>query len=337
MSDTPKMRFIDHGQGGGPESMKIASGPRASARPGEVLIEVAWAGVNRPDVAQRSGSYPAPPGALTTLGLEVSGHVVALGEGVTAGAPLSVGDAVCALTNGGGYAEFVNVPAGQVLRVPKGLDMLQAAAVPETYFTVWANLIERGRLAAGEKVLIHGGSSGIGLTAIQMAKAWGATVYTTVGNALKAAACTELGADHAIVYRNEDFVERVAGLTDRKGVDVVLDMVGGDYIARNLKCLALEGRLVQIAFLQPSKVEVDWMPLMLKRLTFTGSTMRARPDAEKARIARALQHHIWPFLERGQMLPRIHETFGLADAPQAHALMESSEHIGKIMLKVKGG
>ncbi|MBP8306138.1 MAG: NAD(P)H-quinone oxidoreductase [Burkholderiaceae bacterium] len=328
------MRFIDHGKGGAPDVLVVNQGPLPVPGADEVLIRVAYAGVNRPDVLQRSGNYPPPAGASPVLGLEVSGVVVAAGAGVT---QWKAGDKVCALTNGGGYAEYVAVPAGQVLPVPAGLSMLQAAALPETYFTVWANVFERGRLAAGETLLIHGGSSGIGTTAIQMAKAWGATVYVTVGNDDKARACVQdLGADHAINYRTHDFVAEISRLTGGKGVNEILDMVGGDYIARNLKCLALEGRLVQIAFLQPSKVDVDWMPLMLKRLTFTGSTLRARPAADKARLAGELQAKIWPHLAAGRMLPVINKVFDLSAAGEAHRTMESSEHIGKLMLKVAG-
>jgi putative PIG3 family NAD(P)H quinone oxidoreductase len=334
MSLPTTMRFIDHGKGGAPSVLVESTAPVPAPRDGEVLIRVAYAGVNRPDVLQRSGNYPPPPGASPYIGLEAAGEVAAVGAGVT---QWRVGDRVCALTNGGAYAEYVATPAGQALPVPAGLTLLQAAALPETYFTVWANVIERGRLKAGETILVHGGSSGIGLTAIQMAKAWGATVYTTVGNQEKAEACRTLGADYAIDYRAQDFVDEVMRLTDKRGVDLVLDMVGGDYIARNLRCLALEGRLVQIAFLQPSKVEVDWMPLMLKRLTFTGSTLRARPDAEKARLAGELRANVWPHLERGRMLPVIHKVFPLREAAAAHALMESSTHIGKIMLEVAGG
>ena len=333
MSVPATMRFIDHGKGGPPSVLVPASGPVPQPGEGEVLIRVAYAGVNRPDVLQRSGNYPPPPGASPYLGLEASGEVAAVGTGVT---QYKVGDAVCALTNGGAYAEYVAVPAGQTLPVPSGLSLLQAAALPETYFTVWTNVIERGRLKPGETILVHGGSSGIGITAIQMAKAWSATVYTTVGNDAKAEACRLLGADYAVDYRKQDFVDEVMRLTNQRGVDLILDMVGGDYIARNLRCLALEGRLVQIAFLQPSKVEVDWMPLMLKRLTFTGSTLRARPAAEKARLAGELRRHIWPNLEQGRMLPVIHKVFDLSEAAAAHALMESSTHIGKIMLKVAG-
>lgn len=329
-----QMRFIDHGRGGAPDVLAIGEGLLPVPGADEVLIRVAFAGVNRPDVLQRSGNYPPPAGASPVLGLEVSGEVVAIGASVS---QWRVGDKVCALTNGGGYAEFVTVPAGQVLPVPAGLSMLQAAALPETYFTVWANVFERGRLAAGETLLIHGGSSGIGTTAIQMAKAWGATVYVTVGNDEKARACVQdLGADHAINYRTHDFVAEIARLTNGKGVNEILDMVGGDYMARNLKCLALEGRLVQIAFLQPSKVDMDWMPLMLKRLTFTGSTLRARPAADKARLADELRTRIWPYLEQGRMLPMISQVFDLAQAGQAHRAMEASEHIGKLMLRVAG-
>ena len=328
------MRFIDHGRGGPPDVLKEGTGPLPSLAEGEVMIRVAWAGVNRPDVLQRGGSYPPPPGASPYLGLEVSGEIAAVGAGVQR---WKLGDRVCALTNGGGYAEYVNVPAGQVLPVPRGLSMLQAAALPETYFTVWANVFERGGLKAGETLLVHGGSSGIGITAIQMAKAWGATVYATVGSADKVRACLALGADAVINYREADYVAEIARLTGGKGVNEILDMVGGDYIARNLKCLALEGRLVQIAFLQPSRVEIDLMPVMIKRLTFTGSTLRARPTAEKAKLAQTLEREVWPKLEAGQMLPQIYREFPLADAAAAHALMESSAHIGKIMLKVAGG
>jgi NADPH:quinone reductase len=325
------MRYVDHGAGGGPEVLHARQGPVPELGAGEVLVRVAFAGVNRPDCLQRSGRYPPPADASPYIGLEVAGEVVAVGQGVT---EWKRGDAVCALTNGGGYAEYAAAPAGQVLPVPDGLSMQQASALPETYFTVWANLIERGRLAKGETVLIHGGSSGIGITAIQMAKAWGATVYCTVGSTEKADACRAIGADAAINYRTHDFVEEVRRLTSNRGADVVLDMVGGPYIERNLKLMALEGRLVQIAFLQPSRIEVDWMPLMLKRLTFTGSTLRARPPAEKARLAQQLREHVWPLLAQGRLLPVIHRVFPLEEAAAAHALMESSEHIGKILLQV---
>lgn len=325
------MRFIEHGSGGGPEVLRAAVGPVPQPAADEVLIQVAYAGVNRPDVLQRSGRYPPPADASPHIGLEVAGRVAAVGEGVT---QWKVGDAVCALTPGGGYAQFCKAPAGHVLPVPHGLSMLQAAALPETYFTVWANVVERGRLQPGETFLVHGGSSGIGITAIQMAKDRGATVLCTVGNEEKRQACLKLGADHAIDYRATDFVDEVMRITGKRGVDVILDMVGGPYIAKNLRILALEGRLVQIAFLQTPKVEVDWTPLMVRRLTFTGSTLRARPPEQKAALANALRTHVWPRLEAGRMLPVIHKVFALEQAADAHRLMESSTHIGKIMLEV---
>jgi len=335
MSQAPKLpasiRHIEHGQGGDPQVMHVREAPCPLPGPGEILIRVAFAGVNRPDVLQRSGKYPPPPGASPWLGLEVSGQVAACGEGVSR---WQEGDMVCALCNGGGYAEYVAVPAGQALPVPAGMGLDAAAALPETLFTVWANVIERGRLQAGERILIHGGSSGIGMTAIQMAKAWGATVFTTVGSAEKVEAVRRIGADHAIAYRETDFQAEVARLTNREGVHLILDMVGGPYIEKNLKSLALEGRLVQIAFLQSPKVEIDWTVLMLRRLTFTGSTLRARSNAEKERLADALHTHIWPHLAQGRMLPTLHATFDLADAAKAHLLMESSAHIGKIVLQV---
>ena len=326
------MRYVDHGNGGGPEVLKVAIREVPELGAGEVLIEVIAAGVNRPDCIQRSGRYPPPADASPHLGLEVAGRIVALGQGVT---EWKIGEAVCALANGGGYAEYAAAPAGQVLPVPAGLTMLQAAALPETYFTVWANLVERGRLAAGDTVLIHGGSSGIGITAIQIAKAWGATVICTVGNAQKAAACLALGADAAIDYRQQDFVAQTLKITGSRGVNLILDMVGGTYVEKNLKLLAVDGRLVQIAFLQPSKVEIDLMPIMTKRLTVTGSTMRPRSAANKADLAAALRTHIWPMLEQGRLLPSIYKVFALEQAAEAHALMESSEHIGKIMFAVR--
>jgi len=326
------MRYIDHGIGGGPEVLVPATRELPELGAGEVLIEVVVAGVNRPDCLQRTGRYPPPKDASPYLGLEVSGRIAAVGQGVT---EWQVGEAVCALANGGAYAEYVSVPTGQVLPIPAGLSMQQAGALPETYFTVWANLVEGGRLAKGDTVLIHGGSSGIGMTAIQIAKAWGATVYCTVGNAEKAAACVAVGADAAIDYRRHDFVSETMKLTGSRGVDLILDMVGGTYIEKNLKLLKVEGRLVQIAFLQPSKVEIDLMPIMIKRLTFTGSTMRPRSAANKAAIAQNLRTQIWPQLEQGRLLPSIYKVFPLEQAAQAHALMESSEHIGKILLQVR--
>jgi len=328
------MTFVAHGEGGAPEVMHVSHGSLPQPAPGEVLIKVAYAGVNRPDCLQRSGRYPPPPGASPILGLEASGHVVAVGEGVTR---WKLGDALCGLANGGAYADYVCIPQGQCLPVPQGMNLFQAAALPENYFTVWTNVFQRGRLQAGESFLVHGGSSGIGLTAIQLAKAFGAKVLCTVGNAAKAQACLSVGADVAINYNAQDFVEEVSAHTQQQGVNMILDMVGGDYMQRNLKALSVDGRLVQIAFLQPSKTEVDWMALMVKRLTFTGSTLRPRTAADKAQMANELQTKVWPLLEKGQCQPVIHQVFDLAEAAQAHALMESSTHIGKIMLKVAGG
>ena len=326
------MRYIDHGKGGPADCMKLAEGPVPTPQPGEVLIDVHYAGVNRPDVLQRSGSYPPPPGASPFIGLEVAGHVCAVAPDVT---QWKVGDAVCALTAGGGYAEFCVAAAGHCLPVPKGLSLLEAASLPENFFTVWSNVFDRGRLQAGESFLVHGGSSGIGLTAIQLAKAFGATVYTTVGNAEKVAFCEKIGADVVLNYREQDFAAEIWTRTAKKGVNLILDMVGGPYIARNLKSLALEGRLVQIAFLQESKVDIDCMPIMIKRLTFTGSTLRPRSVVEKTAIAQALQTRVWPLIEAGSIKPVVHQTFALGDAHRAHELMESSRHIGKIMLEVR--
>ena len=327
------MKFIDHGKGGDPGCMQVSVGPLPAVKVGEVLIEVAYAGVNRPDVAQRRGHYPPPPGASPYIGLEVAGRVAALGEGVT---QWKLGDEVCALTPGGGYAEYCAAPASNCLPVPKGMRLLEAAALPENYFTVWTNVFDRGRLKAGESFLVHGGSSGIGITAIQLAKAFGATVYTTVGNADKVAAVKKLGADIVINYREEDWAAALWQHTNKQGVNLILDMVGGPYIEKNLKSLSLDGRLVQIAFLQSSKIEVDLMPIMVKRLTVTGSTLRPRTVEQKAAIAQSLLANVWPLLETRKVGTIIHAEFPLADAPKAHEMMEASTHIGKIMLKVRG-
>ncbi len=332
MSLPASMTYIAHGDGGGPEVLVPATGPVPVPQPDEVLIRVMAAGVNRPDVQQRKGKYPPPPGASPYVGLEVSGEVVTVGAQVAAFKP---GDRVCALVNGGGYAEYCTAPAAQVLPWPDGYDAIRAAALPETYFTVWANLFDIGGLKAGDTVLVHGGSSGIGVTAIQLAKAFGATVYVTAGTDAKCRACGELGADAAINYRNADFVEEIKRLTDRRGVDVVLDMVGAPYMARNLRCMATDGRLVLIAFLEGAKVaEFDFTHVMTRRLTITGSTMRPRTTAQKGAIARALKEKVWPLLAAGKYGPVIHKVFPLAEAAQAHALMESSAHTGKIMLEV---
>jgi putative PIG3 family NAD(P)H quinone oxidoreductase len=327
----PRVKVVEIAQSGGPEVLRLGERPVPRPGPGEVLIRVAAAGVNRPDVLQRQGHYPPPPGASDIPGLEVAGTVEAIGTGVTAWA---VGDAVCALVAGGGYAESCIAPAPQCLPVPKGLGLVEAAAIPETFFTVWHNVFERGRLRAGEALLVHGGSSGIGTTAIQLGHAFGARVLATAGSPEKCQACERLGAERAIDYRAEDFVARVETITAGRGVDVVLDMVGGDYTPRNIQCLALEGRLVQIAFLKSPKVDLDWMAVMRKRLTLTGSTLRPRSVEEKGAIARALQANVWPLLEAGRVRPVIHQTFPLAQAEDAHRLMESSRHIGKLVLTV---
>lgn len=327
------MKFIDHGTGGAPDCMQVKDGPLPQLKAGEVLIEVAYAGVNRPDVAQRSGSYPPPPGASPYMGLEVAGKVVAKSDDVT---QWNIGDSVCALTPGGGYAEYCAAPASNCLPVPKGMSMLEAAALPENYFTVWTNVFERGALKAGETILVHGGSSGIGITAIALAKTFGATVYTTVGNADKIAAVKKLGADAAINYREQDWAKEVWELSGKKGVNVILDMVGAAYTEKNLKSLALDGRLVQIAFLQGAKCELDMTPIMVKRLTFTGSTLRPRTVEQKAAIAQALLKNVWPLVEAKKVGTIIHATFNLDEVQKAHEMMQASTHIGKIMLKVKG-
>ncbi|MEO8302519.1 MAG: NAD(P)H-quinone oxidoreductase [Betaproteobacteria bacterium] len=326
------MRYVAAREPGPPEVLGVARGPLPQLKAGEVLIEVSYAGVNRPDCAQRAGSYPPPPDASPVIGLEVAGTIVACGEGVAAS---RIGDAVCALTPGGGYAEYCATPAVCCLPIPNGLTTLEAASLPENYFTVWNNLFDRAALKHGETALIHGGSSGIGLTAIQLAKQNGAAVITTVGSDDKAAYCRSLGADHAINYRTQDFVAEVARITAKRGVDVVLDMVGGDYIEKNLRCLALEGRLAIIAFMRGSRVEVEWRSIMMKRLTVTGSTMRASPLKRKAEIAKSLRAAVWPLLETGAVKPVVHRVFPLAEAAAAHALMESSQHVGKIMLAVR--
>ena len=324
------MTVIEIAVPGGADQLRVAVRPLPLPGPGEVLIEIAAAGVNRPDVIQREGHYAPPPGASDIMGLEVSGRVVGLGAGVTG---LDLGATVCALLAGGGYAQYCTAPAVQCLPVPAGLSLIEAAALPETVFTVWHNVFERGALLPGESLLVHGGSSGIGTTAIQLAKAFGARVYTTAGSPEKCRACEELGATRAIDYRNEDFVAVLKELTGKKGVDVILDMVGGDYVARNLEVLAADGRHVSIAFLRGAKVTLNLMPLMLKRQTLTGSTLRARPVAEKGRIAAALREKVWPLLDSGAVKAVVHRTFLLTEAAEAHRLMESSAHIGKLLLR----
>lgn len=333
MSDAlPKtMTAVEIAEPGGPEVLKPVERPTPEAGANEILIKVAFAGVNRPDVVQRTGGYPPPPGASDLPGLEISGTVAALGEGVKG---WKVGDEVCALVAGGGYAEYCAAPAPQCLPVPKGLSLKEAAAVPETFFTVWTNVMDRGRLKEGETILVHGGSSGIGTTAIQMANAFGATVLVTAGSGEKCDACEDLGAAKAINYKEEDFVEKVKEFTGGKGVDLLIDMVGADYYERNINCLAIEGRLVQIAVQSGTKTNMDLLPIMVRRLTVTGSTLRPRSVEEKGGIAAALKEHVWPLVEKGKIRPIMFESFPLADAAGAHALMESSTHIGKIVLEV---
>ncbi len=329
------MRAVEIGAFGPPEGLRLVERPRPVLAPGEVLIAVEAAGVNRPDVIQRLGKYAPPPGASDLPGLEVAGRIVDVVPAAD-GAPIRwrMGDAVCALVAGGGYAELCAAPAAQCLPVPAGYSMVEAAAIPETFFTVWTNVFERGRLAAGETFLVHGGTSGIGTTAIQLARAFGATVFATAGSAEKCAACVALGASMAINYREDDWGAALMTATGGRGVDVILDMVGGDYVTRNLNLLALEGRLVQIAFLKASKTEIDLMQVMRRRLTLTGSTLRPRSVAEKGAIAQALEARVWPRLAAREVAPVIHGTFPLAAAPAAHRLMESGAHIGKIVLTV---
>ncbi len=314
------------------ENLVLGTRPLPVLQAGEVLVEVAAAGVNRPDVLQRTGKYPPPPGAPDTLGLEVAGKVVAAAPGV---AWPKIGERVCALVAGGGYAQYAAAPALQCLPIPKGFSDIEAAAVPETYFTVWTNVFERGGLKAGEYFLVHGGASGIGTTAVQLAKAFGAHVLATAGTAEKCAAVVKLGADRAIDYKKEDFVAAAKEFTGGHGVDLILDMVGGDYFMRNIEACAIEGRIVQIAFLRGAKVEAQLDAIMRKRLTYTGSTLRPRSVAQKGAIAAALKEKVWPLLDAGTVRPLIHATFPLAEAAKAHALMEAHTHIGKIMLTVR--
>lgn len=322
------MRAVEISQPGGPEVLILTSRPVPVARPGEVVLKLAYAGVNRPDALQRAGSYAPPPTASDLPGLEGAGEVVALGEGVSG---LSLGDQVCALLPGGGYAEYVTTPAAHCLPVPKGMDLKQAACLPETFFTVWSNVFMRGGLTAGERFLVHGGSSGIGTTAIQLANAFGARVFTTAGSRDKCQVCRDLGAERAINYRDEDFVEV---LRAEGGADLILDMVGGSYIARNIKALADDGRMVHIAFLSGPKAEINFAQIMARRLTVTGSTLRPQSDLAKARIADQLREKVWPLLDAGKIHPVIDSEYPLADAAAAHARMETSQHIGKIVLKI---
>ncbi|WP_037153066.1 NAD(P)H-quinone oxidoreductase [Rhizobium freirei] len=326
-----EMRFVDLPTFGAPEVMAIARKPLPTLKPGEILVRVEAAGVNRPDVAQRQGTYPPPKDASPILGLEIAGEVVDVAAGVT---EFAIGNKVCGLANGGGYAEYCVLPAGQALRFPNGYDAVRAAAVPETFFTVWANLFQMAGLTEGESVLIHGGSSGIGTTAIQLARAFGATVYTTAGSKEKCEACEKLGAKRAINYREEDFAEVIKTETDH-GVDIILDMIGAAYLEKNLASLARDGCLSIIAFLGGTVAEkVNLAPIMVKRLTVTGSTMRPRTAEEKRAIRDDLLSQVWPLLDEGTVAPVIHKVFAFDDVVAAHRLMETSDHIGKIMLKL---
>lgn len=324
---TQMMRAVEITKPGGPEVLQLCERPVPQPRHGEVVIKVAYAGVNRPDALQRAGAYDPPKGASDLPGLEAAGEVVAVGTGAEG---VAVGDQVCALLPGGGYAEYVATPAAHCLPVPAGLDLKQAACLPETFFTVWSNVFGRGGLQAGERFLVHGGSSGIGTTAIQLAREFGARVFATAGSGEKCRACLDLGAERAINYREEDFVEV---LRAEGGADLVLDMVGGDYIPRNIKAMADDGRLVQIAFLQGPKVALNFAQMMTRRLTLTGSTLRPQSDLAKARIAQDLRQKVWPLLAAGRVAPVMDSEFALAEADAAHARMEASDHIGKIVLK----
>ncbi len=326
------MQAVEIAAFGPPEGLRLAQRPRPQAGSGEVLIRVAASGVNRPDVLQRKGHYAPPPGASDLPGLEVAGVVESGDAAAMEQAGIRVGDRVCALLAGGGYAQWCVAPVAQCLPVPAGLSDIEAASLPETFFTVWSNVFDRGRLQAGEVLLVQGGSSGIGVAAIQMARARGATVIATAGSAGKCAACLELGAHHAVNYREQDFAAEVLRITEGRGADVVLDMVAGDYVARELKCLAEDGRLVIIAVQGGTQASIDAGAVLRRRLTITGSTLRPRPLAFKAQIAAALRREVWPLLEAGRLRPVVHATFAAADAARAHALMESSQHVGKIVL-----
>ncbi|MFK3736690.1 NAD(P)H-quinone oxidoreductase [Massilia sp. TN1-12] len=325
------MRAIEITQYGGPEVLQPCERPLPQLKDGEILIKVHAAGINRPDVFQRMGQYPVPPGASDLPGLEVAGEIV---DGDLSGSDFKKGDLVCALVQGGGYAEYCAAPLAQCLPVPQGMSMVEAAALPETFFTVWSNVFQRGGLKEGETLLVQGGSSGIGTTAIQVAKALGHRVFATAGSDDKCRACERLGAERAINYKTEDFTAVIKELTDGKGVDVVLDMVGGDYVAREINCLADDGRIVIIALLGGAKANIDLGQVLRRRLTVTGSTLRPRPVAFKAQIARELRETVWPLLAAGTIKPVIHQVFPLEQASEAHAMMESSAHVGKIVLDV---
>jgi putative PIG3 family NAD(P)H quinone oxidoreductase len=325
------MKAIEIPEPGGPDVLKIGRYNVPTPEEGEVLIKIEAAGVNRPDVAQRQGHYAPPPGAVDIPGLEVAGKIVALGKGVT---EWDLGDAICALVTGGGYAEYVTAPSSLCLPIPQGLDMTEAAAIPETFFTVWTNVFDRGRLIAGETFLVHGGSSGIGTTAIQLAANFGARVFATAGSTKKCQACEELGAERAINYKTEDFVEIFKELTDGNGIDVILDMVAGNYVPLDIELAAADGRIILISVLGGISGEIDFLQLIIKRLILTGSTLRPRSIKDKRKIARSLKEKVWPFIESGKIKPQIYKIFPLSDVTKAHQLMESSQHIGKIVLKI---
>lgn len=324
-----RMRAVGISEPGGPDVLRMIEAPRPSPAAGEILIKVAFAGVNRPDALQRAGAYDPPRGASPLPGLEASGRVVAVGPGVSR---WRTGDLVCALLPGGGYAEFATAPADHALPIPEGMDLRAAACLPETFFTVWSNVFQRGRLQAGERFLVHGGSSGIGTTAIQLAAAFGARVFATAGSAAKCAACKGLGAERAINYRDQDFV---AVLQEEGGANLILDMVGGQYLKRNIKALADDGRLVQIAFLEGARTDLNFGEVMMRRLTITGSTLRPQTVSAKAAIARALEAQVWPLLRTGRVAPVLDQVFALSDAAAAHARMDTSAHVGKIVLQVQ--
>lgn len=327
-----EMHYIGHEPSTTPDTMRLTSGRVPQPAPGDLLIEVHYAGVNRPDLLQRAGLYPPPADASPVLGLEVAGRIVSLGEGVQ---DWHVGDDVTALVPGGGYAEYCTAPAEHALPVPTGMPLEEAAGLPENWFTVWANLVDHGRLTHGETLVVHGGSSGIGLAAIQLGKLFGCRVFTTVGNAEKARFCEELGVELAVNYHEQDFAPTLEEATGGEGVDVILDMIGAQYLQRNLALLRRDGRLVFIAFLGGNRSEIDLLPIMVKRLTITGSTMRPRTRVEKGAIRDALRQHVWPAIAAGRIRSHVYATYPLADAPAAHRLMESSRHIGKIVLRVR--
>ncbi|MCP4298813.1 MAG: NAD(P)H-quinone oxidoreductase [Proteobacteria bacterium] len=326
------MQYIKLEKTGSAKNLSVEEGKSPLPGENEVLVKVVAAGINRPDIMQRQGLYPPPKGASPVLGLEVSGEVLETGNNVSR---WKVGDRVCALTNGGGYSEQITLPEGQCLSIPKGLSMVEAAAIPETFFTVWTNVFDRVGLQAGESFLVHGGSSGIGTAAIQMAKAMGSRVFTTTGSEAKCQVCVELGAELAINYQNEDFLERLLAVTEGKGIDVILDMIGGKYVQKNISLAATEGRIVNINYMQGASVEVNLMPIMIKRLTLTGSTLRPQSAQAKKGIAEKLEQYIWPLIEQGKIKPLIARVFPFAEVIHAHELMESNQHIGKIVLSLE--